>query len=160
MVICCGTTNSGYQANFTSSTIPKKYGVISGVVSGAIKYDVLITITGISPTTGSWSFKTDSTGKYKSSASNACLLPCPGKYTVTASYLKGGYTFSSPVTIDMVNCCGSTNSNYQANFTSQIKKLYGKSAQNEVKQNRGLQVKLVLDKRMHWYLRNDENALL
>ena len=59
---------------------------ISGAVTGAVKYQVLITLTGA----GSATTKTDTSGNY--------TLPnlVAGSYTVTPSL--AGYTFSSPLT--------------------------------------------------------------
>jgi hypothetical protein len=59
---------------------------ISGAVTGAVKYQVLITLTGA----GSATTKTDTSGNY--TLSNLVA----GSYTVTPSL--AGYTFSSPLT--------------------------------------------------------------
>lgn len=99
---CCP---EGYTtADFTCdcSQVPK--GQITGTVSGNCG-QVEVSITGVSPTLGTWSLQTDENGKYNSSNSGNCVLPCPGNYIVSVKKPTSNCIISAQKSVSLSNCC-------------------------------------------------------
>lgn len=119
---------SGIAANFVCRKNPQQYGRITGMVHGP--WYTTVMVKGINGTNYSGTFKTNSEQYYETSTyasptnPDACMLPCPGTYTVTP--INEDYTFSPPSqTITMSQCCGYS---YTVNFTSKPARITAKIA--------------------------------
>ena len=104
--------------NFTSTPTDQQFGRIIGNITGSCLDGVTILISGIERTTGSWEFKTDTKGFYQTSLPENCILPCPGKYLVTASKPGTNCAFSPTAVIVEISTCCDTGGFGVANFNS------------------------------------------